>query len=291
MEEPLPLPPSSEMDEEASLPPPPFPPPLNPESANVRRLRGDEDGKKNISYQEHFLSLKSKLASSTADMVATVVENSSKKLPTYYTRRKSEAEQQVQRRASDKRDPSVSWLFQCPGGYIVTVWNRSSSFDVASLPRALTCDAGGTAELVEMDAPQCVAWVFEPWPTDRGIPVQPHQGLLRASVPSARSRKPQYLTPELSLTTDVEAAAVWDIELWKPFRGGYLDVSVRLRLGNKLLCSQVVSSNPDECGVMLLTERQANVKREAKERGDIPSWAYNDAWECVPDAVADGDNN
>ena len=228
-------------------------------------------------------------------MLATVVQSSREKLPEYYTRRKSEQKRKTERRQSDKRDPSVSWLFQCPGGYVLTVWNRSSAFDVAKLPRALTCSDDKKdaihATLVEMDSPECIAWIFEPWPNDRGIPVQPHQGLLRASLAS-RGGKPQYLSSELTLTSDLDAAAVWDIELFKPYRGGYLDVSVRLRLGNKLLCSKV-SENADERSVFLMTERAANVRRQPKSNGnsfdDTPSWIYNDAWECIPDAVSSGD--
>ncbi len=83
-----------------------------------------------------------------------------------------------------------------------------------------------------------------------------------------------YLSRSLKPSSRIEDAAIWEIvEFEKPFRGGPMDVSVQIFLGEKLLCSREKTGQ-----VMLMDPKEAENMRD--KNGDF---VVNVAWELTPD--------
>lgn len=145
---------------------------------------------------------------------------------------------------------------------------RRCSFDTVIMPQCLNLSS--SAHLGGFDCQMGNLFKFN---------VQEKGGVVIELI----GKQVMFLSRSLKPTSRIEDAAVWEIvEYDKPFRGGPMDVSVQIFLGDKLLCSREKTGQ-----VMLMDQGEAENLRD--KNGDF---VVNIAWELTPDcdeAVGGGD--
>jgi hypothetical protein len=145
--------------------------------------------------------------------------------------------------------------------YYIGSWRRTP-FDPTKMPQCLAVDSkSGKLGLSNFDAPQNNLWSFRfTGETDNFV----------LSVDNTASGSSMFATQDMSVSSDISKAAVFEIRPYKPFRDGPGDVAFQLKLveTSALLCSSEKTGK-----VMLMNEIDAEGNP-----------AVNIAWEGTMDS-------